>query len=399
VSRAADAHVTGVATLPNGTHDRPERDLAADVLLGALDDAGIGPDDLDGIYMPKPRPWTPQGFFSTLLTHRFGLDLRESLETYTGGTSSGHAVHAAVDDVRAGRVEHAAVLAVERNSTVETDRYLEYTLSIFDREFQSPAGPTIPGVYAMSLQRYLHDHDVDRENVASVVAKNRRNAARNPDALFDDPASVEAILDSRPVADPLRLYECPAPCDGAAALVVAAGDVADATGETGTPSEPVRVAGTGYHHPPSHLIGTRDGDLSSFPAVAGAGEDALDDAGRSTADLDVLEPYAPFPHVEAVLTEELGLFGRGEGAAACARGETAPDGRLPVSPSGGCVGRGHPAMVTPLLNHAAAVRQLRGTAPSGVQVDGAGTALTTSEHGHVDGVTATVFEVDGGVRR
>ena len=374
------ASVAGVAALANGTYDVDERDLATHVLLEAVEDAGVDLTDVDGLYMPKPRPWTPQGFFSTLLTNALGLELDESLETYTGGTSSGHAFHAAVGDVRAGTVDCAVVLAVERNSTIETDAYLEYVLTIFDREFQSPAGPTIPGIYAMSLQRYCHEHDVAREEIASIVVKNRENAARNPLALFDDPVSVEAVLDSRPVAEPLRLFECPAPCDGAAAVVVTSDE---STGDA------VSVRGTGYSHPPSHLIGARDGSLASFPAVAGAASTALSDAGIDIDAVDVLEPYAPFPHTEAILTEELGLFDRGDGAAACARGETARDGTIPVSPSGGCIGRGHPAMVTPLLNYVAAVEHVRGT--GSVAVDGAETVLTTSEHGHLDGVTATVF--------
>lgn len=376
-----DAVVAGVATLPNGTYEVPERDLAGRVLLEAVADAGIDLADVDGLYVPKPRPWTPQGFFTTVLGNQLGLELDEALECYTGGTSGGRAFHAAVRDVRTGTVDRAVVLAVERNSIIETDDYLEYILSIFDREFQSPVGPTIPGIYAMSMQRYCRERGVDREDVASIVAKNRRNAAENPDALFDDPVTVEAVLDSRLVADPLRLYECPAPCDGAAALVVTAGDAAGG-------DRAVRVRGIGAREPPSHLLGPRDGSLAEFPAVASAVDRALSDADRDVADLGVLEPYAPFPHVEAVLTEALGFFDRGDGAAACARGETAPDGSIPVSPSGGCIGRGHPAMVTPLLNYAAAVRHIRGTSPV---VDDAETVLTTSEHGHVDGVTATVF--------
>ncbi|WP_226480577.1 thiolase family protein [Natrinema amylolyticum] len=379
------AVVAGLATLPNGTYEVPERDLAGRVLLEAVEDAGVALADVDGLYLPKPRPWTPQGFFSTLLGNQFGLEIDEGTEIYTGGTSSGRAFHAAVRDVRAGTVECAVVLAVERNSVIETDDYLEYVLSIFDREFQSPAGPTIPGLYAMSMQRYRHEHDVEREDIASVVVKNRRNAAENPEALFDEPVTVEAVLDSRPVADPLRLYECPAPCDGAAALVVT---TADAASETESETEAVRVRGVGSHEPPSHLLGGRDESLAAFPAVSAAAERALADADRDVDDLDALEPYAPFPHTEAILTEALGLFDRGDGAAACARGETAPDGSIPVSPSGGCLGRGHPAMVTPLLNHAAAVRQRRGESPV---VDDVRTVLTTSEHGHIDGVTATVF--------
>lgn len=371
-------HVTGVATVDNGTHARPERDLAADVLLGALDEAGLSAGDLDGLYMPKPRPWTPQKFFSTLLTHHLGLDLDRTLEVYGGGTSGGSAFRTAVRAVRGGEIEVAVVLAAERSSISDTDRYFEYILSLFDREFQSPAGPTIPGVYAQSLQRYRYDYDVPRETIAEIVVKNRENALSNPEAVFDDPTDVDEVLDSRPIADPLRLFECPRPCDGAAALVVTTAEWADESD-----AEPVPVRGTGYYHPPSHFIGSRGHELSELPAARGATRAALDDADRTPADLDVVEPYAPFPHVEAILLEELGLEDRGDGAAA------AVDGDLPVSPSGGCIGRGHPPMVTPLLNHVAAIRQLRGTAPN--QVPGADCVLTTAEHGHIDGVNATVF--------
>ena len=379
----AEASVPGVATVPVGTYEEvPERDLAVRVARGAVDDAGVGFDDLDGVYMPTPRPWTPQKFFTTYLIEHLGLDVGRNLEAYTGGTSGGQVLHAAVSDVRAGRIECALVLAVERDSIVETGRYFEYALKLFDHEFQSPVGPSIPGVYAQSLQRYLYEHDVAREDVASVAVKNRDNGAANPDSTFERSTTVEAVLESDPVADPLRTYECPLLCDGAAALVVTA-DAADAP----------RVTGVGYHHPPSHLTGVRGASLASLPAAAPTVDEALDDAGLAVGDVDVFEPYCPFPHIEAMLTEELGLFERGDGAAACARGETRPDGSVPVSPSGGCIGRGHPAMVSPLLNHVEAVRQLRGTASR--QVDDAGTALTTSEHGHVDGMSATVFEAGG----
>lgn len=377
--------VAGVATLPNGQYDAPERDLALRVALDALEAADCAPGDLDGIYMPKPRPWTPQGFFSTLLTNLLGASPRRTVEAYTGGTSGGTAFRTAVEDLRAGRTQRALVLAVERTSIVGTADYFEYVLSLFDREFEAPAGPSIPAVYAASMRRYCHDRDVDREALAEIVAKNRANGAANPEALFDEGASVDEILDARPIAEPLGLYECPAPCDGAAALVLGT-DAGSAEGDA------VTVAGVGGQHATSHLLGPRDGPLYALPAVEGAVGEALADAGiDAPADLDLLEPYAPFPHVEAALTEAIGLFAPGEGAAACARGATASDGAHPVSPSGGCLGRGHPAMVTPLLNYAAVVRQLRGVAPSALQIPDARTALTTTEHGHVDGATAAVF--------
>nr|WP_282594735.1 thiolase family protein [Halomarina salina] len=380
------AHAIGVSALPNGTYDVPTWQMAAEVLREAVDDAALALADVDGLYMPKPRPWTEQGFFSTALANRLGLDLARNVETYTGGTSGGSAFRLAVADVERGVTDVAVVLAAERNSHVETDDYLSYILGTFERDLQSPVGPTVPGLYAQSLQRYCHEYDVSREAVAEVVVKNRENAASNPEAIRSSGTTVSDVLDSRPVARPLRLYECPAPCDGAAAVVVTGADHAGRT------DGPVPIAGTGYDHAPSHYLGVRGESLARHPAMAAAADEALDDADREVGDVDVFELYAPFPHTEAILSEELDLFDRGDGALAAVDRQTAVDGTTPISPSGGCIGRGHPAMVSPLLNHVEAVRQVRGTAAN--QVRDATTVLTSAEHGHVDGVNVTVFGGD-----
>jgi acetyl-CoA acetyltransferase len=382
-----DAYITGIGTTPLSTYTLPERELVVPVVREALTEAGLGFEYVDGVYAPNPPDWTPQKFFVTSLTNWLGLSLDRSMEIYTGGSSGGVTLQTAVEAVRDRTIDVAIVLAVERLSIMDIEDYFSHTLKIFDTEFHSPAGPTILSMYAQSLQRYLHEYDVSHEEVASICVKNRENAVLNPEALFEDPMTVEEVLGSEVVADPLRLYESPAMCDGAAAVVVTTAHVA-----RHADSDPVEVAGIGYHHAPSHFTGVRDGDLTRFPAVAPAVEAALDDAERQRDDLDVVEPYAPFPHVEAIITEELGYFQRGEGAAACARGETAPDGRIPVSPSGGCLGRGHPALVTPVFNCIDGARQLRGTATN--QVSGAEVALATSEHGHVDGVNAMVLSED-----
>lgn len=384
VSQLHTPLIAGIGHVPNGTYDIPERDLVLDVLLEALDDASISLSVMDGLYMSSPRSWTPQKFFSTYLLHQLGLDANRAIEIATGGTSGGHALHSAVKDICTGAVDTAVVLAVERNSLIETTGpYFEYVLSVFDAEFQSPIGMSIPGVYAQSMQRYIHEHGVNREDIAEIVIKNRENAFDDPNTLFNEPVTREDVLESRLIADPIRLLECPAPCDSAAALILTSDNVPKAV------SEPVEVAGIGSHHAPSHLLMTHNVPMTELPAVGNAAQKASEQAGNPIDEIDVYEPYAPFPHIEAIIVEELGLTERGCGVEVCLEGKTAPDGEFPISPSGGCLGRGHPPMVTPLINHVEAVRQLRGTAST--QIPDARSVMTTAEHGHVNGATATVF--------
>lgn len=379
--------VAGIGIVPNGTYSVPDRDLALTVVRDALEDASLELSTIDGLYMPAPRPWTPQGFFSTYFLHLLGLDVDRSLEVSTGGTSGGQAFHSAVSDVRAGTVDTALVIAFERNSLIDTTGpYFEYILKTFDTEFESPIGMTVPAAYAQSMQRYAYEYGVDREDFAEIVVKNRKNGAVNPNGFFDDAPTREEILDARPIADPIRLFDCPAPCDGAVAMLLTADDLDESE------SPRISVAGAGFNHAPSHFLMSRNSRVTELPAVGRAANAAADDADVRLTDVDVFEPYAPFPHIEAIVTEELGLVERGGGVEACLDGRTAADGEFPISPSGGCLGRGHPPMVTPLFNYVEAVKQLRGTASS--QVPGAESVLTTAEHGHVNGVTSTVFTTE-----
>jgi acetyl-CoA acetyltransferase len=384
MTRTAAPTVAGIGTVPNGTYSIPERDLALRVVQEALEDASLELSAVDGMYLPAPRPWTPQGFFSTYLLHLLGLDVDRSVEVSTGGTSGANAFHSAVSDIRDGTVETALVLAVERNSIVETTGpYFDYILKSFDTEFESPIGMTVPAAYAQSMQRYLYEYGIARRDLADIVVKNRTNGVANPDGLFDESLSQDDVLDARLISDPIRLFDCPAPCDGAVAILLTTA----ANNESDFPQ--ILVQGTGYHHTASHFLRSRETSITELPAVRTAVDTATERAGVSIPEIDVFEPYAPFPHIEAIVTEELGLVERGCGVTACLEGQTAPDGPFPISPSGGCLGRGHPPMVTPLLNYVAAVKQLRGTAST--QIPDVERVLTTAEHGHVNGVTATVF--------
>jgi len=378
--------VASTGIVPPGEYERSESTLAIETIRSAVHTAGVDLPDVDGVYMSTTRPWADQQFFSTFLIRRLGLDVARNQELYTGGTSPANALLSAAADIRAENIDTALLVGVEKHSGHDTENFYDYLLRLFDSEFQSRAGPTAVGIYAQSLRRYLHEYeDVPREAIAEIAVKNTASGTTNPDALSDRRVTIDEVLSSRIIADPLHLYECAPPCDGAVAILLTSKDVT-----TNESSTTVEIDGIGYHHAPSHFLGPAPHPLTQFPAVRKAANRAFSEATCEIDAIDLIELAAPFPHIEAMYLEELGLFPRGQGAIASQGGETRPTGSIPVSPSGGCIGRGHPAMVTGFLNYVEAVKQLTETAAN--QVPEARTALCASAHGHGgDGACITIF--------
>jgi acetyl-CoA acetyltransferase len=248
--------------------------------------------------------------------------------------------------------------------------------------YLAPLGLAAPmPCYALAAQRYMHDHGVQPEEIAEVAVVLRSNAAANPRAELRDELTVKDVLASRMVCPPIHKLEAAPWSDGAAAVVV----VAQRGGGAGA-----ALTGWGERHDAANFLPFGK-DLTRYPWIAAATDEALTRAGRSRDDLQVLEVYGAFASAELMTYEALGLFGPGEAPAAVARGETRRGGAFPINPSGGRLSLGHPPQATPLLEVGEILDQLRGRAGER-QVAGASTGLVQAEHGMMNGAAVAVLE-------
>ena len=193
-----------------------------------------------------------------------------------------------------------------------------------------------------------------KPRMAQVAVKNHANGARNPLAHFREPITLEMVLESRMVADPLRLFHCCPISDGAAAVVL--------TAERAT----VRVVGVGQG---TDALALRHREsLTSFRATQAAASAAFAMAGFGPERIDMAEIHDAFAPFELISLEDIGLFPAGKAGPATLNGETALDGRLPINPSGGLKARGHPLAATGLAQIVECVWQLTWHVPPRRQV-------------------------------
>ncbi|WP_407945629.1 thiolase family protein [Paraburkholderia elongata] len=223
----------------------------------------------------------------------------------------------------------------------------------------------------------MHEYGATDEDLALVCVKNRRHALTNRNSLFQTETSVEEVLSSRLVADPLTLLQCCARADGAAALVIGNENWARKAQRA-----PVRILASQL------TSGTYRGDfrdLTSPEITVRCAAQAYAEAGVRPADLHLAEVHDAFSIAELLYYEALGLCKPGEAKHLIREGATSVGGRVPVNPSGGLIAKGHPPGATGIAQVVEVVKQLRGDAGPR-QVNGASTALTHCTGGGVSGL-------------
>jgi acetyl-CoA acyltransferase len=240
-------------------------------------------------------------------------------------------------------------------------------------ELEGELGFTPPAFFALAARRYLHTTGVDPSVLAEVAVKNRRHAALNPYAQYRSPITVEEVLASPIVADPLTRLSCCPTSDGAAAAILVSSDAADRFGL----ERLVRVLSSGLASG-----GYRGDDVAHLDLDHRAALAAYEMAGVGPEDVDVAEVHDAFTICEIVHYEDLGFCPMWEGAAMVQAGESALGGRLPVSTSGGLLSRGHPLGATGIAQVHEIVTQLRGEAGAR-QVEAARVGLTHCVGGFV----------------
>jgi acetyl-CoA C-acetyltransferase len=253
-----------------------------------------------------------------------------------------------------------------------------------DQEYEGYHGLTFPGLYAMMAVAHMHKYGTTREQLARVAVKNHENGSKNPLAQFPFKVSVEAVLNSVLVADPLRILDCSPITDGAAAVVLCPIDMARKAG-----NRVVRIAGSGQATDTIALSSRRD--LTWLESTHLAAEKALAMAGRKIEDMDLFEVHDCFTIAEIMVTEALGLVPKGRGGPAVEEGLTAVGGKFPVNPSGGLKAKGHPVGATGVAQAVEVVKQLRGEAGER-QIKGARRGLTQNMGGTGGSSVVHVFE-------
>lgn len=274
-------------------------------------------------------------------------------------TSGSTALWLAVTGIRSGEFDVALVIGAEKMSVPGLGLLQGGT-----EEIETQLGLVMPASFALRATRYLHEFRATVRQLAQVSVKNRRHAMHNPLAQFREPVTLEQVLESPLIADPITRLQCCPMADGAAALVLANDRIARARRRAVRVDAAVLCTGS-YENP---------ADLVRWETDVRGCRTAYERAGIGPEDLDVVECHDAFSIAEILHTEALGLCAHGEGVRLVEEGATALGGRIPVNVSGGLLSRGHPIAATGCAQVVEIVQQVRGEAGPR-QVEGARVGL------------------------
>ena len=343
--------IAGVAETPLGkVADQSEMSMAALATRAALDEAGLRLRDVDAVFT---NYMGEEG--SVQMGEYLGLQPRYAESSDMGGASFEFFVHHAMLALTAGACDVALIAYASRQrSRRNRKRATDARDGSLAAQFEAPFGIHFPiGHYALSASRHMHQYGTRPEHLAEVAVAARAWAGLNPKAWLRDPLTIDEVMASPLLADPLRKLDCCLVTDGGGAVVMTRADRArDAR------VRPVRVIGAGESHVQWHV--SQCPDLTVTPGLR-SGRDAFAMAGVTPADVDVFQPYDNFTHAVLLYLEDLGFCGKGEAGDFVSDGRLRPGGSLPSMTSGGGLSYCHPGALGILLL-IEAVRQLRGEA-------------------------------------
>lgn len=368
---ADEAVFIGVGELPSGRYpDRPFMGDLVRVAVAAVRDAGLTVPDIDTILLiPCLHSSADQAdlVFSRVV-EELGLHgrVKSSYLVHSGGSTSDNAIRDAAGLIATGRGRNVLVLQAEKWGSAPVVEMIDMlTANGIPREWEKDSGLSFNAVGALIQRRYMHVSGSTPEDMAAVCVALRDWARLNPNAMYRDKTlTVEQVLGSRMVADPLHALECPMLADGAVGMVLTSARTAR---RLGVPRW-VRLAGSGGCV--SHYSIGQEADL----AVLGwqkASVEAYEEAGWGPAEAQIAEVYDSYAAVLTTGLEGLGLAPSGEAARMFSAGDFSPGGRLPVNTNGGLLSAGHTGVGGGTALLAEGVRQLLGRAGPDRQIAGA----------------------------
>ncbi len=368
------AALCGSAVLPNAIYFQPEEDLAMRAIAAALKDSGLKREDIKGLIGLTPRPSATQHYMSSHIASRMRLKLEFIAEIEVAPAGLCNAMRLAAAAIRDNNLPAVAIYGSARESAVPTADYFDLRTSrISDASFCGPFGMGPIAWDALAAQELLHNGEATERDFAEISVRLRNSALQNPAAFFKKPITVDEVLASRPVASPIRLLMICPRTDGAGAIIMAREDLVKKNA-----SRAIAHRVQAISHDGDNVVSEFAGrSFAEMPATRAAAKKAWEMTGLGPKDISLVEPWVPFSPMEIMVMRALG-YSRDYNR------ETA------VSPSGGLVSRGHPAVPTGFYSLHEVVQQLRGEAGAR-QVKKARFGLTASEAGNFNTCVVDIF--------
>lgn len=328
------------------------RSLAGEAVTGALKDAGVGIRRVNAIFVGNMLSGMLGGqeHLGAFFAEELGITV-PAFKIEGACASGGLALHNAVSSVLSGQYDTVIALGVEKMTDHKPEDVATALMGAGSEE-ERVAGAIFPGLYAILARVHMREFGTTREQLASVAVKNHYHASLNPNAQFHSTITIEQVMRSARIADPLRLLDCSPISDGAAAVIV-------------TNKKSVHAVAVSASTVATDTLGlAQRKSLTCLAATQEAGKKAYAAGGIEPKDVSVAEVHDCFTIAEILAMEDLGLFPKGKAAAAIMAGETqlGKSRHLVVNPSGGLKGCGHPVGATGIKQVVEIVEQLRGRA-------------------------------------
>ncbi|MEX3315455.1 acetyl-CoA acetyltransferase [Sulfitobacter sp. PS-8MA] len=360
-----DPYLVGWAHSAFGRSEAPDTEaLMAEVTGPALDHAGVAAEDVDGIFVGVfNNGFSDQDFQGALVGMGNDALSRVPATRYENACATGSAaLHGAMDFIASGRGKIALVVGAEKMTATPSVEVGDILLGASYRREEADVRGGFAGLFGQIAGTYFQRYGDQSEALAMIAAKNHHNGMQNPYAHMQrdfDVSFCNAVSEKNPlVAGPLRRTDCSLVSDGAAAMVLAAPEVAAEL------QRAIRFRARSHTNEPLALSRR---DITRFDGARRAWAQAFAASGVTLDDLSLVETHDCFTVAELLEYEAMGLTEPGQGGRAIREGWTAKDGRLPVNPSGGLKSKGHPIGATGVSMHVMAAMQLMGEA-GGMQI-------------------------------
>jgi acetyl-CoA C-acetyltransferase len=368
------AHIIGAYEHPTRlAPDKSVAQLHMECALGAVRDAGLTLADVDGYFCAGDAP----GLGALSMIEYMGIRPRHIDTTETGGSSYLIHVSHAAQAIAAGHCNVALITLAGRPRS-EASSGLQprnFGANIPDQPFEAPFGPLTINSYALVAARHMHEFGTTAEQLAWIKVAASHHAQHNPHAMLRQVLTVDEVLASPMVSDPIRRMDCCVVSDGGGALIVARPEIAR------TLKRPlVQIRGAG-----EFVKGLNGGRVDlSYSGARHSGAAAFAEAGLTPADIQYVSIYDSFTITVLMQLEDLGFCEKGQGGRFVSDGNLiAGRGRLPFNTDGGGLCSNHPANRGGITKVIEAVRQLRGEAHPAVQVPGCTLALAQGTGGQL----------------